>query len=285
MGATIHPTAVVDGTAELADGVTLGPRVVIGPRVTVGADTEVGAGTVIQANTRIGAGNRIYPLAAVGFDPQDLTFRGEETWLEIGDRNLIREYVTLNRGTNKGGGTTRIGDDNLFMTYSHVGHDSQVGNRIVFANAATLAGHVDVEDDASISAFSAVHQFCRVGCHAYIGGYSVITKDALPFVKSVGQQPSCYGLNRVGLSRKGVDDETIRQLAKAVRILTRSGLNTSQALERLEAELAGNPRVDHFIAFVRTSKRGIIKGLPGRRSGRGGNGGANGPGAEEAHDA
>ena len=267
----IHPTAVIDPTAVLADGVVVGPHAVIGARVQVGEGTEIGASAHVEGPTRIGEGNRIFPHACIGFDPQDLKFAGEETFLEIGDRNHFREFCTVHRGTAKGGGRTRIGDDNLFMAYSHVAHDCSVGSRTVFANAATLAGHVDVEDDASISAFSAVHQFCRVGRHAYVGGYSVITQDALPFVKTVGQKPACYGINRIGLERKGIEAEEIRRLEAAYRVLVRSKKGLEEALETLRAEHAGFPVVDHLIAFVESSQRGVIRSIPARRKGgRGG---------------
>lgn len=267
----IHPLASVDPGAELDADVQVGPFAVIGPGVKIGAGSEIGAGAQVYGPTRIGRENRIYPQAAVGFDPQDLTFRGEEVFLEIGDRNQIREYCTVHRGTTKGGGTTRIGDGNLFMAYSHVAHDCQVGSRTIFANNATLAGHVEVHDDASISAFSAVHQFCRVGRHAYIGGFSVITMDALPFVKTVGQKPACYGLNSIGLKRKGMAPESIQSLEQAYRILVRSRLPTPKALEQIKAELAGDPQVDYLIAFLESSQRGVIKSPP-RGGGRGGGG-------------
>ncbi len=189
--------------------------------------------------------------------------------LEIGDNNQFREFCTIHRGTSKGGGVTRIGSDNLFMAYTHVAHDCQVGSRTIFANNATLAGHVEVHDDASISAFTSIHQFCRVGRHAYVGGYSVVVMDALPFVKTVGLKPAFYGLNSIGLKRKGVDPETIRRLDRALRILVRSGLNTSQALARIREELAGDPEVDYLVAFVESAKRGVHKSMPrgGRASG------------------
>jgi UDP-N-acetylglucosamine acyltransferase len=212
-------------------------------------------------------------MAAVGFEPQDLKYGGEDVFLEVGDRNHFREFCTIHRGTGKGGGVTRIGSDNLFMAYSHVAHDSQVGDRTVFVNNATLAGHVEVGDDATIGAFSSVHQFTRVGRHAYIGGYSVVTMDALPFVKTVGQKPLCYGLNTIGLKRKGLDSDVVTRLSQAVKILLRSGLNTSQALERIETELAGCEEVAYLVAFVRSSRRGVIKAVPGRRGGRGGGAG------------
>ena len=265
----IHPLAVVDPAARLGDGVRVGPFAVIGAGVEIGDGTEVGAGAMVQGPARIGRENRIYPNAAIGFDPQDLKFQGEEVWLEIGDRNHFREFCTVHRGTAKGGGVTRVGSDSLFMAYTHVGHDCQVGSRIVFANNATLAGHVEVHDDANVSAFSSVHQFCRVGRHAYVGGYTVATMDVLPFVKTVGQKPACYGLNSIGLKRKGFDAERVRRLELAYRLLVRSKLNTPQALARLKAELAGDPDVDYLIAFVESSQRGLHKSTS-RGGGRGG---------------
>jgi UDP-N-acetylglucosamine acyltransferase len=265
----IHPLAVVDPSARLGDGVRVGPFAVIGAGVEIGDGTEIGAGAQVYGPARLGRENRIYPNAAIGFDPQDLKFQGEEVGLEIGDRNVFREFCTIHRGTAKGGGVTRMGSDSLYMAYTHVGHDCQVGSRIVFANNATLAGHVEVHDDANISAFTSVHQFCRVGRHAYVGGYTVATMDVLPFVKTVGQKPACYGLNSIGLKRKGFDAEQVRRLELAYRTLVRSKLNTPQALERLKAELAGDPDVDYLIAFVESSQRGIHKSTP-RGGGRGG---------------
>lgn len=269
MSGLLHPQAHIDPSARLGEGVRVGPFAVIGPGVEIGDDTEVGSGAQIQGPTRIGRENRIFPNAAIGFEPQDLKFGGEEVFLEIGDRNQFREFCTVHRGTVKGGGVTRVGSGGLFMTYSHIAHDCQVGDRVIFANNATLAGHVEVHDDATISAFSAVHQFCRVGRHAYVGGFSVVTMDALPFAKTVGQKPACYGLNSIGLKRKGFDPESLRRLDEAVRILVRSRLNTAQALERLRAELAGDPHVDYLISFVETAKRGVHKSPP-RGGGRGG---------------
>ena len=266
----VHPTAIVDPTAELADGVAVGPYAVIGPRVTIGAGTRVEAGAHVRGPSRIGEENRIFPYACVGFEPQDLKFGGEETWLEVGDRNHFREHCTIHRGTGKGGGLTTIGDDNLFMVFTHVAHDCHVGSRTVFANNGTLAGHVEVADDAVVGAFSSVHQFCRLGRHAYIGGYSVITRDALPFVKTVGAKPACYGINRIGLERKGLAAERIERLEAAYRILVRSKLNTTQALEKLRTELADSEDAAHIADFIASSKRGVIKERPrhpGRRGG------------------
>jgi UDP-N-acetylglucosamine acyltransferase len=255
----IHSTAQVDPSARLGSGVRVGPGAVLGPDVEIGDATEIGAGAQVLGPTRMGRENRVYPLACVGFDPQDLKYEGERSALTVGDRNTIRELSTLNRGTAFGGGVTRIGDDNLIMAYSHVGHDSQVGSRIVFTNGATLAGHVEVADDATIGAMSAVHQFCRVGRHAYIGGFSVITLDALPFARTVGQKPLCYGVNRIGLERKGLDADQIREIERAFRILLRSGKNTSQALEELRGLTERSQHVDYLIDFVASSKRGVIK--------------------------
>ena len=268
MSARIHPLAIVDPIAVLGDGVEIGPFAVIGSEVEIGDGTEVGAGAKVLGPAKIGRENRIFPNATLGFEPQDLKFRGERVTLEVGDHNQFREFCTIHRGTAKGGAVTRIGSENLFMAYTHVAHDCQVGSRTIFANNATLAGHVEVHDDASISAFTSIHQFCRVGRHAYIGGYSVVVMDALPFVKTVGLKPAFYGLNSIGLKRKGVDPETIRRLDRAVRILVRSGLNTSQALARIREELASDPEVDYLIAFVESAKRGIHKSMP--RGGRAG---------------
>ncbi len=276
MSAGIHPSAVVDPTAELAEDVVIGPYAVIGARVSIGSGTTVGAAAQIQGPTRIGRDNRIHGQACIGFDPQDVKFRGEETWLEIGDRNHFRELSTIQRGTAKGGGTTRIGDDNLFMVYTHVAHDCQVGNRTIFANNATLAGHVEVQDDASISAFTSIHQFCRVGRHAYVGGYSVIVQDALPFVKTVGIKPACYGLNRIGLERKGVPAETITRLEAAVRRLTRSKQPLTQVLAGLRADFPDDAEIAYLVDFVETAARGVIRSLPGRKGGRGGGGSGDG---------
>ena len=269
MTAQIHPLAFVDPSAKLGDGVRVGPFAVIGPGVEIGDGTEIGAGAQLYGPAKIGRENRIHPQAAIGFEPQDLKYRGEEVSLEIGDCNQFREFCTIHCGTAKGGGVTRVGSDGLFMAYTHIGHDCQVGSRIVFANNATLAGHVEVHDDANVSAFTSVHQFCRVGRHAYVGGYTVAIMDVLPFVKTVGQKPACYGLNSIGLKRKGFDAEQVRRLELAYRILVRSKLNTPQAVERLKAELAGDPDVDYLIAFVESSQRGIHKSVP-RGGGRGG---------------
>lgn len=272
MSRLIHPSAVVDPSAELADGVKIGPYAIVGARVVLGEDTELGAAAQVMGPTVMGQGNRVFANACVGFEPQDLKFSGEETRLEVGDGNAFREFCTVHRGTGDGGGLTKIGSDNLFMAYTHVAHDCRVGDRTVFSNGGTLAGHVDVFDDAVVGAYSAVHQFCRVGRHAYIGGYSVVTQDALPFVKTVGHRPAVYGINKIGLERKGMADDAIKRLQEAYRVLVKSGRSTSSALENLRAEHAGFPEVDELIEFVASSKRGVIKSLPGSGRSRGGSG-------------
>lgn len=267
----IHPTAVIDPGAELGEGVTVGPYAVIGAGVEIGDGTEIGAGAQVRGPaTRIGRENRIFAHACVGFEPQDLKFQGEATRLEIGDRNHVREFATIHRGTSFGGGVTSIGSDNLFMVYTHVAHDCRVGDRCILVNNATLGGHVTVHDDATIGAFSAVHQFTRVGRHAYIGGYTVLTMDALPYVKTVGQKPACYGVNSIGLKRKGVSPEARRRIGEAVKLLLSAGLNTTQALDRVRAELGGHPEIDYLVEFVAASERGVVKAQPGRRGERGG---------------
>ncbi|MEZ5333493.1 MAG: acyl-ACP--UDP-N-acetylglucosamine O-acyltransferase [Thermoanaerobaculia bacterium] len=265
MSSRIHSTAVVDPTAELAEGVEIGPGAVVGPGVRIGEGTRIGAGAQIEGPTILGAENRVYPHACIGFDPQDLKFAGEETRLEVGCRNTFREFCTVHRGTGKGGGLTTVGDDNLFMVYTHVAHDCHVGSRTVFSNGGTLAGHVVVDDDAVIGAYSAVHQFCRVGRHAYIGGYSKIVQDPLPYAKSVGDKASYYGMNRIGLERKGMDAESLGRVERALRILVRGPRRLEEALELVATELGGHPEVDYLVEFVRGSERGVIRNLPLRR--------------------
>ena len=268
--ARVHATAVVDGGAELGAGVVVGPHAVIGEGVRIGAGTEVGAGAQLRGPTTIGERNRIFPHACVGFEPQDLKYHGEPSELRIGDDNTIREFATMHRGTESGGGVTTVGSGNLFMAYTHVAHDCRVGDGTIFGNASTLAGHVEVHDGAILSAFCAVHQFCRVGRHAYIGGYSVITMDALPFNRTVGLKPVCLGVNRIGLRRRGFDEERLRVLESAYRIVVRSGLSTGQAIERLRAECPDNPDVDYLIGFLESSERGVLRSPPGRSATRGG---------------
>ncbi len=265
MSARVHPSAVVDSRARLGDQVVVGPGAVVGAEVEIGDGTEIGAHVYLEGPARIGSENRIFPHACLGAEPQDLKYAGEPVSLEIGDRNVVREFVTVHRGTGKGGGVTRIGDDNLFMVYSHVAHDCQVGDRTVFANCATLAGHVEIGDDAVIGAFAAVQPFGRVGRHGYVGGFTRLLSDALPFVKTVGMRPAVLGVNRIGLQRKGFDADRVKALVRANRILLRSGLNTSQALARLEEEFPANADVAYLVDFVRGARRGVVKTLPSSR--------------------
>ena len=259
-GADIHPAAIVDPSAEVGDGTTIGPHAVVGPQVRIGPGCKVGASAVIDGWTEIGEGTEIFPFASIGLVPQDLKFRGEPTKLVIGARNIFREFVTINRGTAGGGGVTRIGDRNVFMAYVHVAHDCHVGNDTIFGPHATLGGHVTVEDYANISAGSAVHQFCRVGRHAFIGGYSVVTKDALPFGKTVGSRPArIFGLNSVGLSRRGAAPEVMTKLKRTFRYLLQSKLNTTGALRQIERDRTlACAEVQYLIEFIRTSQRGVI---------------------------
>lgn len=254
-----HPTAIISPEAQLADDVSVGPYSVIGARVSLGEGCVVGSHVVLEGPAELGPRCRIHPFASIGAQPQDLKYRGEETRLSIGPDNTFREFVTINRGTAGGGGVTSIGASNFFMAYAHVGHDCQVGSHTIFANAATLAGHVIVEDGATVGAYSGVHQFCRVGIHAFIGGYTVVTQDALPFVKTVGNRAEAFGINTVGLERKGFSAKKIQALKKAYRILFQSKLNTGQAVERIEAELSDHEECRYLVAFIKSSTRGIVR--------------------------
>jgi UDP-N-acetylglucosamine acyltransferase len=266
--ASIHPSAIVHPGARVGRGSRVGPHCVIGPQVRVGERCVIGASVVIDGQTEIGDETEVFPMASIGLAPQDLKYHGEPTRLVIGRRNVFREFVTINRGTAVGGGVTRIGDGNLFMAYVHVAHDCAVGNGTIFGPHATLGGHVQVDDFANISAGSAVHQFCRVGGHAFIGGYSVVTKDALPFARTIGSRPArVFGVNSIGLARRGFTPETVGKLKQAYRYLLQSKLNTTAALVRIEEdpELAV-PEVQALVDFIRGSQRGVILRRPSRRS-------------------
>ncbi len=256
---SIHPTAIVSARAEIGENVSIGPYAVIGADVVIGNDVEIAAHCVIEGPTRIGNGNRFFPFASVGQAPQDLKYKGERTELVIGERNVFREFVTLNRGTGEGGGVTTIGDDNLMMTQCHVAHDCHVGSGIVMANGASLAGHVAVQDKATLGAYVGIHQFCRVGYRAFIGAYSVVVKDALPFARSVGNHAKCYGPNTVGLRRAGYKTEEIRVIERAFRLLLTSKLNTTQAVEAIEAELGEAESARLLVDFIKTATRGVVK--------------------------
>jgi UDP-N-acetylglucosamine acyltransferase len=253
----VDATARVSPEAVLGPGVRVGPYAVVGPQVRLGRGTIVEGHAVIDGDTVIGERNHFYPFCSVGLAPQDLKYHGEPTRLVIGDGNTVREFVTIHRGTEGGGGITRIGDHNLFMAYAHVAHDCRVGSHTIFANGATLAGHVEVGDYATIGAYSAVHQFCRVGPHGFMGGYTVATKDVLPYSKTVGNRACLYGVNTVGLQRRGFSTETIAAIRHAFRMLLQARLNTTAALERLDDE-PPVPEVRLLVEFIRGARRGVV---------------------------
>jgi len=256
----IDSSAIVSSEASIGRDVTIGAYSVIGPNVTIGAGTIIGPLTRIEGPVTIGERNHVFGQASIGTQAQDLKFKGERTELVIGNDNVIREFVTLNRGTVGGGAVTTIGSNNFFMAYSHVAHDCHVGNGTIFANNATLAGHVEVGDFATIGAFSAVHQFCRVGEHAFVGGGSMITQDVMPYAKTVASRDNrSYGINTIGLERKGFSKETVEALQRAYRILVRSKLGVNEALQKIEDELGLFPEARYLVEFVRSSKRGIIR--------------------------
>ena len=256
----IHPTAVIDPSAKVPASCTIGPYCIVGAEVELGESCELLSHVVIQGPAKIGANNRFFPFCSIGGEPQDISYKGEKTRLDMGDNNVIRECVTLNRGTVKGGGVTRIGSHTLIMAYSHVGHDSIIGDHAMLVNGATLAGHVTVEEWAVVGALCPVHQFVRIGAHSYIGGGTTITQDVLPFSKCV--QPRdvhVYGANSVGLERRGFSGERIRKIQHAFRVLVNSKLNTTQALERLKSEGDQGDDVAMMIRFIEQSERGVIK--------------------------
>ena len=255
----VHSTAVIHSGARLHPTVEVGPFAVIGPHVELGAGTTVGPHAVIEGHTRIGQKNTIFQFASVGAVPQDLKYAGEKTRLEIGDGNTIREFSTLHIGTEGGGGVTKIGNNNLFMAYSHVAHDCVVGDGCILANSAALAGHVVVEDHVIFGGLSAVHQFTRVGRHAFIAGGSMVAMDVPPYCTAQGDRAELAGLNVVGLSRHGYNEEQIRRVKEAYKILFRSKLGLNEALSKLRAQLAGFSEIDHLLSFIENSKRGITR--------------------------
>jgi UDP-N-acetylglucosamine acyltransferase len=258
-GPKIHPQAVVAPKAKLAAGVDVGAFATIGADVELGEGCIVHSHAVVQGPSKFGRENIFHPFCCVGGEPQDYTFRGERTYLLAGDRNVYREYVTVSRGTTKGGGTTKLGNNNFFLAYSHVGHDCQIGNNNLFVNGATLAGHVEVQDFATVGAFSPVHQFCRIGRYAYIGASTVITQDVPPFSKIVTERKTkSFGINAIGLERQGFTGERLNLLKKAYRFLLRSKLNTSQALAKIR-DLDASEDIVELIKFIEAAERGIIK--------------------------
>ena len=259
-GTEIHPTAIVHPRAYVGRGTTIGPHAVIGPHVRIGDRCTIGASAIVDGWTEIGDETEVFPFASVGLIPQDLKFKGEVTQLIVGRRNVFREFVTINRGTLGGGGVTKIGDHNVFMAYVHIAHDCEVKNHTIFGPHATLGGHVTVEDYANISAGSAVHQFCRVGRHAFVGGYSVVTKDALPFARTVGSRPArIFGVNTIGLLRRGLSPDVIDKLKRGFRYLMQSKMNTTKALQKIQADKSlACEQIDYLVSFIRNSQRGVI---------------------------
>jgi len=255
----IHPTAIVSPQAKLGTNCHIGPFSTIGDEVTIGNNVHLESHVVVDGKTFIDDETKVFPFVSIGLAPQDLKYGGELTETQIGKRNQIREFVTIHRGTTNGGGLTKIGDDNLLMAQAHIAHDCQLGSGIIMANAATLAGHVTIYDKASVGAYSGVHQFCRVGREAFVGGYSVVVKDALPFAISQGNHAKCYGLNRVGMKRKGYPKETIEKLHHAYHLLLTSKLNTSQAIERIREDISDCAEVDYLVEFIEGSSRGVVK--------------------------
>jgi len=259
MSVEIHPTAVVSARAEVGEGSYVGPYCTVGDEVRLGARVRLESHVVVDGRTEIGDDTHVFPFASVGLAPQDLKYRGEPAETRVGRRNRVREFVTIHRGTEGGGMLTSVGDDCLIMAQAHVAHDCIVGSGVIMANAATLAGHVKVEDGANVGAYSGVHQFCRVGREAYVGGYSVVVKDALPFALTVGNHAKCYGLNTVGMRRRGYPPETIDALHHAFRLLLSSKLNTTQAVERIREEVSDSREVEELLRFIETAERGVVK--------------------------
>jgi len=256
----VHPTAIIDSRAKISASCKIGPYCVIGPDVELGDNCHLVSHVAIEGPTKIGSDNGFFSFSSIGMAPQDLSYAGEPTQLEIGDHNEIREFVTINRGTVKGGGLTRIGSHTLIMAYAHIAHDCAIGDHVIVANAATLGGHVTVEDWAAVGALCPVHQFVRIGTHAYIGGGSTITRDVLPFSKTAAERNTrAFGLNALGLERHGFSKDRVRKIHHAYKILLASKLNTSQALEKLKAETDRSEDVDLLIRFIEAAERGVIK--------------------------
>ncbi|MBM4278302.1 MAG: acyl-ACP--UDP-N-acetylglucosamine O-acyltransferase [Deltaproteobacteria bacterium] len=256
----IHPTAIVDPKAEINEEVEIGPYSIIGKDVLIGEGTRIGPHAVIREGTTIGKRCQIFQFSSIGEAPQAVAYKGEKTSLIIGDDNIMREYVTLHRGTVKGGGKTVIGHRNFFMAYSHVAHDCQIGNQVVMANGATLAGHIIIEDYAVIGGLSAVHQFCRVGAHAFISGLTGVVLDIPPYMLAAGSRAKLFGLNTVGLKRQNFREETIRALKTAYRIIFRSGLTLEKAIIKVgDSEISRIPEIDHLLRFIQQTKRGICR--------------------------
>ena len=256
----VHPTAIIHSRAQLASDIRVGPYSVIGENVEIGEGTEVMSHIVIDGHTRLGKNNRIFPFASIGLAPQDLKYRGEPSRLEIGDDNSIRECVTIHRGTAEGDGITRLGSHNLLMAYVHIAHDCKVGNYVIMANGASLAGHIEIQDHATVGPFCGIHQFTRIGAYSFLGAFSVVNQDILPYSKTTAPRPlGVYGVNKLGLDRRGLSADDVTELESAFRLLTRSKLNTTQALEAIAAKGFRSPHVQALVDFIRTSERGVAK--------------------------
>ena len=255
----IHATAIIDASAQIDEGVEIGPYTVIGPDVQIGKGTQIASHVVIKTSTRIGCDNKILQFSSIGEDPQDKKYAGEKTYLEIGDRNVIREYVTLNRGTSQDAVYTKIGSDNLLMAYTHVAHDCQIGDNTIMANAASLGGHVHVEDWAILGGFSIVHQFCRVGAHSFSGMGSVIAKDVPPYIILNGHPAKPHGINKEGLKRRGYEEQQLRAITEAFKLLYRSGLPFAEAKQRIDELAREQPALTLMSDFFANSNRSIIR--------------------------
>ncbi|HWF07236.1 MAG TPA: acyl-ACP--UDP-N-acetylglucosamine O-acyltransferase [Bryobacteraceae bacterium] len=257
----IHPTAIVDPAARIHESAAIGPYCIIGAEVEIGARTRLMGNLFLEGPCAIGEDNVFFPYSTVGVASQDMKYKGERAETRIGNRNSIREFVTIHRGTAGGGLLTEIGDDNLLMTYTHVAHDCRIGSHVILGNSVGLAGHVIIEDWADVSPFSGVHQFCRIGKHAFIGPYSVIKQDVMPYSLTSNQpEVQVFGANSVGLQRRGFEKGSIEALQTAFRLLTRAGLNTTQAIDRIHAEIEPCAEVEELLGFIVSSQRGVIKG-------------------------
>ncbi len=255
----IHPTALVSEKSKIGEECFIGPYSIIGEEVVIGDRVRLDSHVVVDGKTNIGDETRVFPFASIGLEPQDLKYYGEESVTEIGRKNRIREFVTIHRGTDGGGGLTRIGDENLIMAQAHVAHDCLIGNGVILANAATLGGHVEIADRASIGAYSGIHQFCRVGREAFVGGYSVVVKDAMPYAIIQGNHAKCYGLNRLGMKRRKYAKKTIKDLGHAFHLLLSAKLNTTQAVEKIKEDIKDCAEVGLLVEFIEASERGVVK--------------------------
>lgn len=255
----IHKTAIIDAKAELDAGVEIGPYCIIGPQVKIAKNTKLAPHVVIDGWTKIGEGCRIFQFASLGAIPQDLKYKGEESWVILGNNNTIREFVTIHRGTAQSGGKTIMGDNNLLMAYSHVAHDCKIGNQVILANAATLAGHIEIEDYAIVGGLVGIHQFLKLGRHCIIGGGSGVNQDIPPYMMANGQRAKLYGVNNIGLKRHNFSPEAVSNLKKAYHIIFRSGLTIKKALDQVQTEIKNSPEVDHLISFIKSSEKGITR--------------------------